>query len=130
MILTIRTEKPEAEIGLYTQDGEQLVHESWQAHRQLAETLHQKITDLLALQQATMTDISGIVAFAGPGSFTGLRIGISVANALAYSNDCGVVATNGDAWIDQGVERLKNGVEQKVAVPLYDTPANTTAPRK
>ncbi len=46
IILTIRTDKPEAEIGLY--DGEQqLAYEMWSAHRQLAETIHTKIKELL-----------------------------------------------------------------------------------
>ena len=32
-----------------------------------------------------LSDISEIEVFTGPGSFTGLRVGVSVANALGYS---------------------------------------------
>ena len=49
IILTIRTDKPEAEIGLF-EGGKKLAYKSWSAHRQLAETLHTHIRDLLALQ--------------------------------------------------------------------------------
>jgi hypothetical protein len=45
IILTIRTDKPEAEIGLYD-DEKQIIYETWQAHRQLAETIHLKIKEL------------------------------------------------------------------------------------
>ena len=46
LILTIRTDKPEAELGLY-KDNQQLDYFVWQAHRELAETIHNKIKELL-----------------------------------------------------------------------------------
>jgi hypothetical protein len=51
--LTVRTDKPEAEVGLY-KDNEQLAYISWQAHRELAETLHGKIRDLNNCNPAEM----------------------------------------------------------------------------
>lgn len=129
MILTIRTDKPEAELGIFGDNGEQLDYLVWYAHRKLAETLHQKITDMLAAQKASLEDIRGIVVFAGPGSFTGLRIGVSVANALAYSLNCPVVGANTDEWIEKGLSLLKTNPTM-VALPFYDAPALTTPPKK
>lgn len=43
------------------------------------------IDKLLKDSGFSIKDISGIEVFEGPGSFTGLRVGISVANSLAYS---------------------------------------------
>jgi tRNA threonylcarbamoyladenosine biosynthesis protein TsaB len=40
-----------------------------------------------------MHDIEGVVCFKGPGSFTGLRIGLTVGNALAYAQNIPVVAS-------------------------------------
>ena len=128
MILTIRTDKPEAEIGLYQSDGTQLDYLVWLAHRKLAETLHLKVTDMLKDKQASLKDLSGIIVFAGPGSFTGLRIGVSVANALAYSLDCPVVATKGDDWIEKGIHELTHNPTE-MALPAYDAPALTTPPK-
>jgi len=128
VILTIRTDKPEAEIGLYD-DQKQLAYEVWQAHRQLAETLHAKIEELLKSQGKELKDLQGIVAFKGPGSFTGLRIGLTVANALSYSLGVPVVASAG-AWIEEGIEALLVGKGQKTAVPDYGGDAHITPPRK
>lgn len=128
IILTIRTDKPEAELGLY-KDNKQLAYEKWQAHRQLAETLHIKLRQLLALQGLTLQQIQGIMVYEGPGSFTGLRIGLSVANALAYSLNIPIVAESDD-WIDAGIKRLLAGKSDKVALPEYGQPANITSPRK
>lgn len=133
MIITIRTDKPEAEIGIYNADGGQLAYETWQAHRQLAETIHQKINDLLkhpSVKDQTLEDLTGVVVYKGPGSYTGLRIGLSVANALSYSFNIQIIATSGDDWQKKGIQRLLKGDGKQVALPNYDAPAKTTAPRK
>jgi tRNA threonylcarbamoyladenosine biosynthesis protein TsaB len=129
IVLAIRTEKPEAEVGLF--DGHtQLAYTVWQAHRELSDTLHGKIKELLASQGKDWHDIEGIVCFAGPGSFTGLRIGITVGNALAYGLSVPVVATKDPDWLHQGVGRLIAGENDKVALPEYGAPAHITQQKK
>lgn len=128
IVFTLRTDKPESEIGLY--DGQkQLAYEVWDAHRKLAETLHTKIDGIISSQDLTLQKIDGIVVFKGPGSFTGLRIGIATANALAYSLQIPIVAST-DNWIEQGIERLAEGKNDKVALPEYGQAVNITTPRK
>lgn len=129
IFLTIRTDKPESEIGLY-EGTRQLAYEIWPAHRQLAETLHTKITSLLQSPGKELQEIQGIVVYQGPGSFTGLRIGISVANALAYGLGCPVVATTQHDWIETGVTRLEKGENDMVAMPEYGAPVHITAQKK
>lgn len=129
MILTIRTDRPEAEIGL-RMDGSVAAQDSWHAHRALAETLHRKIRKLLDDQGKKDGDITGIVVYKGPGSFTGLRIGISVANALAYSLDIPVVSQGGEAWVTDGMKTLLHTQTGTVALPEYGAPVRTTTPKK
>ena len=43
------------------------------------------IEQILADAKLTVNDIEGIIVSLGPGSFTGLRIGVTVAKALAYT---------------------------------------------
>ncbi len=129
IILTIRTDKPEAEIGLYS-DDQQLAYETWQAHRALAETLHQKIERLLQDQSRTWADLGGIVCFQGPGSFTGLRIGLTVGNALSYSYQLPVVASQDPQWLETGIRRLMNGEYDDLALPFYGADVHITPPKK
>lgn len=130
MILTIRTDKPESEIGLY-KDQNQVTYETWAAHRQLAETLHSKINDLLKAKNLEFKDIKSIVVFKGPGSFTGLRIGLSVANALAYSLAIPIVGIEGEKnWQERGLERLSKKENDQAVMPEYGAPVRITPPSK
>ncbi|MDB5181827.1 MAG: hypothetical protein JWP13_590 [Candidatus Saccharibacteria bacterium] len=128
ILLTIRTDKPEAEIGLYD-DVERVAYEVWQAHRELAETLHGKIQRLLEDNGQTLQNLDGIVGFKGPGSFTGLRIGFTVANALSYALGVPIVSEVGDDWREKGISRLQNGENEKVAMPEYGADVHITKPK-
>jgi tRNA threonylcarbamoyladenosine biosynthesis protein TsaB len=129
LILTIRTDKPEAELGLY-KDGKRLTYLSWEAHRQLAETVHKKIKELLDGQDNYLKDIEGIVIYKGPGSFTGLRIGFSVANTLAGSLGVPIVSESGDDWQEKGANLIIKGTNESVAMPDYGAEPKTTVQKK
>ena len=128
-ILCIRTDKPEAEIKLFD-DISLLNEETWLAHRQLAETIHLKIKDLLSESDLTLNDIDGVVVFKGPGSFTGLRIGLSVANALVSGLDVPIVGSESDDWVAQGLKSLLAGKDEKVILPVYGAPVHITEQKK
>jgi tRNA threonylcarbamoyladenosine biosynthesis protein TsaB len=127
LILTIRTDNPKAELGLF-EDDKKISYETWHAHRQLAETIHNKITELL--QGRTLSQLDGVVCFEGPGSFTGLRIGLTVGNALAYAREIPIVATNGEDWQKFGIAKLLDGENQKIVVPDYGAPVHITQQKK
>lgn len=129
LIITLRTDKPEAELGLFNDDT-QLAYFSWQAHRELAETLHQKLQELLDNHDKTLEDIEGIVVFKGPGSFTGLRIGITVANALGYALNVPVVSNEDPDWLQTGIARLLAGESEAVVQPEYGALPHITAQKK
>lgn len=129
VILTIRTDKPEAELGLY--DGEQqLKYETWEAYRELSNTIHKKLAALLESQNKKLEDIQGVVCFQGPGSFTGLRIGLTVGNALAYGLSVPVKGAMGDDWIKQGITALEHGDSDERVLPEYGAEAHITLPKK
>lgn len=129
IILTIRTDREEAELSLF--DGhKKMAEEKWHAHRTLAATIHKKLLGMLDLLSISLEEVQGIVCFQGPGSFTGLRIGLSVANALAYSQNIPIVARRGNNWSEAGIKDLMAGKNEKIVTPFYGRPANTTAPKK
>jgi tRNA threonylcarbamoyladenosine biosynthesis protein TsaB len=129
MILAIRADKPRAELYLCN-DTAKLAELKWQAHLKLAETLNAKIEEILNKSSISYKDLDGVVIFKGPGSFTGLRIGMSVANALAYAQTISIVATAGEEWLELGNKALAGGHNDKLAIPEYGAPAHTTQPRK
>lgn len=129
IILTIRTDKPEAEIGLY--DGTtQIAHETWQAHKQLSETIHTKILHLLRSKQLNWQSIDGIVCYKGPGSFTGLRIGLTVANTLSAELKIPIYGANASEWQISGIDQLLAGVNSEVVMPEYGAPVHITQQKK
>jgi len=128
IVLTLRTDKPEAELGVYD-DKKQLAYIKWQAHRELAETTHVKIREILNKSSKSLKDVEAIVVYKGPGSFTGLRIGLSVANALAYSLNAPIVGVTSEDWIEKGISKLKTGKNSKIALPLYGSEPHITTPK-
>ncbi len=129
IILSIRTDKPEAEIGLF-EDTEELAYLTWPAHRQLSETIHTKIEQLLKGINKDWKNIQGIICFSGPGSFTGLRIGLTVGNALAYGLGVPIVGSSGKDWLNHGTQQIMNGKNEKVIMPSYGAEAKVTQPKK
>ena len=129
LVLTIRSDNPEAEVGLYV-NGKLLAYETWPAHRLLAETIHQKIQAMLKSQGLDWSDIEGLVCFQGPGSFTGLRIGLSIGNSLSYGLSVPIVASQGKDWAKLGLQRLAAGQNDQLAMPEYGAPVHITKPKK
>ena len=97
--------------------------------------------DILTFLEESLTkiekkyeDLTAIGFFAGPGSFTGLRIGASVANTLADGLNIPIVAIKkedeDDDWRQKAFEKLKNNENDKIALPFYGGDANITKPRK
>jgi tRNA threonylcarbamoyladenosine biosynthesis protein TsaB len=130
MIVAIRTDQPEAEVGIFNSEGNGISKHKWHAHRTLSSDLLRVIREQLAQADASWNDIDGLIIFAGPGSFTGLRIGAAVANTIAHENQAPIVGTTGESWISDGIRRLKNNENDKVVLPEYGSAPNITKPRK
>ena len=129
MILAIRSDKPEAE--LYLLDNNKVVKElKWPAHRELADTLLGNITKLAESAGIKLKSIDGIIIHTGEGSFTGLRIGTTVANALAYGLTIPIVAAESDSWIERGLKDLAQREVGEYVIPKYSSEPNITESKK
>lgn len=86
-------------------------------------TLAPMVADLLKLAIMEVKDLDAIAVDVGPGSFTGLRIGISLAASLAYGQDLPVVRVTGlDCLMSVGNRLLRvvddGVVDSVVVIPL------------
>lgn len=129
MILGIRTDKPESELWLATPEGEIIEIYKWEAHRRLAETIHFKIEDLLKRHNLKLENLSLIAGYLGPGSFTGLRIGLTVANGLAYGLSLSSVGSVGEEWFENCINQI-NEKSYDPLIPEYGGEVFITAPKK
>ncbi len=84
--------------------------------RDMAEKLHKHLEDIFKKHGKTWQDLTSITFFSGPGSFTGLRIGASVVNALADQLEIPLFDHRGN--------------QVPLILPDYGRPANITPPKK
>lgn len=128
MIVLLDTSTPVCRLTLYI-GAEKLTYD-WDAGRSLAKGLLGYLEECLKKHGKTWADISGIGVFKGPGSFTGLRIGITVMNTLAQGLKQPIVGATGDDWIDVSISRLEKGDNDQIVLPEYGAEAHITTPRK
>jgi tRNA threonylcarbamoyladenosine biosynthesis protein TsaB len=75
-------------------DGKTFIYEkTWNRQQSHAEILGPSIQEALQTLKKSAKDITLVSCDIGPGSFTGVRIGVSTAKTLAYANKIPVVAT-------------------------------------
>ena len=110
--------------------GDKRTDYEWVAERNLARDMLAYLRDRLAENEASFADISGIGVFRGPGSFTGLRIGLAVLNTIAHEQRIPIVGVTGDAWREECLARLQNGRNDEIVLPEYGAEARITKPRK
>jgi tRNA threonylcarbamoyladenosine biosynthesis protein TsaB len=87
ILLTIQTASPAG--GLALSDGEHLLAEiNLDIRKTPTEWLLQSIEELLVMTNVAKGDLDGIGVVRGPGSFTGLRVGLATAKGLALAAGC------------------------------------------
>ncbi len=130
MLLGVKTDGPTVEFYLYDRNGRAVAAKTWEAGRTLARYLLQELAQFLAENDCSFETLTGLFVFKGPGSFTGLRIGITVMNTLAYAQSLPIVGEMGEQWTAKALSRLTNGENDQTVLPEYGAAARVTAPRK
>ena len=83
MLLAIDTSTAVASVALY--DGSMAGECTWLARQDHTRQLMAQVAGLLHARSLLPQDLTGIGIALGPGSFNGLRVGLSAAKALAFS---------------------------------------------
>lgn len=86
MILALDTSDGQASVAL-CRDGLVIAEWSWDTAGSHSRHLHLAVRQMLALVSVSVRDIMALVVARGPGSFSGLRVGVSFAKGLAMALD-------------------------------------------
>ena len=80
------------------------------------------VDEVLKQAGVSMTEINGVAVSIGPGSYTGLRIGVSTAKGIAYTAGIPVMAVSTLESIAQGAKTLWSGTstETMQIIPMID----------
>src|SRR5690606_25591849 len=114
-ILNIETATTNCSVSL-SQDGEiLLLKEDYNTSYSHAETLHVYIENLLAEAKLKFSDLDAIAVSKGPGSYTGLRIGVSAAKGLCFALDKPLIAISTLEILASQVKHIDG-----VIVPMLD----------
>lgn len=128
MIILLDTSTPVCKLTLV--QGDERYDDEWRADRTLAKGLLGYLQAQLQRRGAHFDDVTGIGVFQGPGSFTGLRIGMTVVNTIADANQVPIIGATGDGWQTDALARLHAGEDDKMVLPFYGSDAHITTPRK
>ena len=114
-ILNIETATKNCSVSI-SKDGETvLCKEIAELGYSHAEKLHVFIEELLIETNLKYTDLNAIAVSQGPGSYTGLRIGISAAKGLCYALDIPLIALDTLAVLAAQVR-----IEEGLIIPMID----------
>lgn len=80
------------------------------------------IDKALNISDLTLKDVNAVIVDAGPGSYTGLRIGVSTAKGIAYTNNLPVIAVNSLRSIAQNGKDIwqQNASSKPLLIPMLD----------
>jgi tRNA A37 threonylcarbamoyladenosine modification protein TsaB len=133
MILILDTSAENVFIGSWNEDkSEWITKEEFLGGRKLNSMIIHKLDLVLG---DSWDKVTGIIIAAGPGSYTGLRIGMSVANTLAYTQNIPIVAPikteNYKELLQKGQHMLESaGSQFQAAVtPHYGAEPHITKPK-
>ena len=114
-ILNIETSTTNCSVSL-SKNGETLVlKEDYDSNYSHAERLHLFIEDVINQANIKKTDLSAVAVSKGPGSYTGLRIGVSTAKGLCYALDIPLISVS-------TLEALANqaDIKEGLVIPMLD----------
>ncbi|WP_028871742.1 tRNA (adenosine(37)-N6)-threonylcarbamoyltransferase complex dimerization subunit type 1 TsaB [Psychroserpens burtonensis] len=115
IILSIETSTKNCSVSLSKQGETLVLKEDYNINYSHAELLHVFIDDVLKTANIKKIEIDAIAVSKGPGSYTGLRIGVSAAKGLCYALDKPLISVS---TLHALVRQLDT--QEGVIVPMLD----------
>lgn len=92
--LAIDTASDTAGIALFDAGGELLAETAWRTRQSHSRQLLPAVDWLLSLVERSKDDLESLAVCLGPGSYAGMRVGLSTSKALAYALDIPLAGVN------------------------------------
>jgi tRNA threonylcarbamoyl adenosine modification protein YeaZ/ribosomal-protein-alanine acetyltransferase len=102
-LLALETSEYESSLAVW-EDGALQAETTFASRMNLCETLTRRLAELLGTPQVTAQDLQALAVSLGPGSFTGLRVGVATAKALAQVTGVPLVGVGTAEVIAAGCE--------------------------
>ncbi|MGB1248350.1 MAG: tRNA (adenosine(37)-N6)-threonylcarbamoyltransferase complex dimerization subunit type 1 TsaB [Chitinophagales bacterium] len=117
LILCIETATKTCSVAL-AKDGKCIANIEEHDIQSHAGKLTEFIQEAMRLTSYKMSDLNAIAISIGPGSYTGLRIGLSAAKGLCYSLDIPLISINTLQGLAAGM--IKEDDKQDIYIPCFD----------
>jgi tRNA threonylcarbamoyladenosine biosynthesis protein TsaB len=109
MILSIETATKNCSVALSDKGVVLAVKEVNSGDYSHGENLHVFIRDIILDSNLSFEDLDAVAVSKGPGSYTGLRIGVSAAKGICFAQDIPLIAVNTLAVLAEQV-RIEDGL--------------------
>ena len=120
LILALETSTKNCSVALA--DGDQILAVKEESSDQYihSEKLHLFIQEVLQWAGKKPAELSAAAVGMGPGSYTGLRIGVSAAKGLCYSLGIPLIAVNGLQLLAEEFIQLHHPESEELILPMLD----------
>jgi tRNA threonylcarbamoyladenosine biosynthesis protein TsaB len=100
MIIALESASSDPSLALAQRDGSPIAGDAWEGEGRQASELLPHLLVLLARAGRELAEAQAIAVGIGPGSFTGLRVSMSLAKGLALALDVPLIGVPSlDAWL-------------------------------
>ena len=114
-ILNIETSTKNCSVSI-AKSGELIsLKEINNGHYSHAEMLHPLIKDALNESKLSVDQIDAVAVGKGPGSYTGLRIGVSAAKGICFANDIPLISINSLEILAHSID-----IDKGLIIPMID----------
>src|SRR5579871_6069248 len=119
LILNIDISTESAAICL-SKDGMQLALSESNEQKEHASWLHVAIDKMMKSNGFLMKDLSAVAVIDGPGSYTGLRVGMSAAKGLCYALQIPLITESSLKFMAYAATKQINDISDSFLCPMID----------
>ncbi|MDQ3880913.1 MAG: tRNA (adenosine(37)-N6)-threonylcarbamoyltransferase complex dimerization subunit type 1 TsaB [Chloroflexota bacterium] len=101
MIVALETSSTDLSIAVAVPEQRRVLVDAWSGGQRHARELLPRLVALASRLGVPLGSAAAVVVGIGPGSFTGLRVGVSVAKGIALGAGCPIIGHSSlTAWLD------------------------------